>query len=142
VDSRDEKQMPEKKKRVPAWLYPSTIMRMDALLQYDKCKSESEFMEKAVSFYCGYISANDNSAFISDALVSVIRGTLDDSENRISRLLFKLAVELSMTMHVVAAGKGIGDVPLARLRGKCVEDVRKSIGSVDLEKVDEYQSGM
>jgi hypothetical protein len=72
----------------------------------------------------------------------VIRGTLDDSENRIARLLFKLAVELSLTMHVVAASKGIGDISLAKLRGKCVEDVRKSVGSVNMEKIDDYQNGM
>ena len=137
--------MSEKKEvrvRFPLRLSQDTDSLVKAAMLRDNCQSQNEFIEKAIRFYAGHIAARDGAAALSESLVSVIRGTLDDSENRIARLLFKLAVELSMTMHVVAANKGIGDMPLARLRGKCVEDVRKSIGSVNMEKINEYQNGM
>ena len=41
------------------------------------------------------------------ALTAAMRGTIHESENRISRLLFKLAVELDMVMNVLAAGMDI-----------------------------------
>ncbi|WP_211237012.1 hypothetical protein [Aneurinibacillus terranovensis] len=47
----------ENKKRIPLWLYPSTLESVDRWQQQDNCKSRSEFIEKAVRFYCGYISA-------------------------------------------------------------------------------------
>lgn len=138
--------MPEERKeekvRFPLRISKDTAGLVKAAMPRDNCQSQNEFIEKAVRFYAGHIAARDGAEVLPEALVGVIRGALDDSENRISRLLFKLAVELSMTMHVVAAGKGVGDIPLARLRGKCVEDVRKSIGSVDMGKIDEYQNGM
>jgi len=132
----------EEKVRFPLRLSKDTDSLVKAAMRRDNCQSQNEFIEKAVRFYAGHIAARDGAEVLSEALVSVIRGAQDDSENRIACLLFKLAVELSMTMHVVAANKGIGDIPLARLRGKCVEDVRKSIGSVNMEKIDEYQNGM
>ena len=128
--------------RFPLRLSQDTDSLVKAAMLRDNCQSQNEFIEKAIRFYAGHIAARDGVTALSESLVSVIRGTLDDSENRIARLLFKLAVELSMTMHVVAANKGVGDMPLARLRGKCVEDVRKSIGSVNMEKINEYQNGM
>jgi hypothetical protein len=140
--------MPEKperkdeKVRFPLRLPKDTADLVKAAMLRDNCQSQNEFIEKAIRFYAGYIAAKDCAAVLPEALISVICGALDDSENRVSRLLFKLAVELSMTMHVVAANKGVGEIPLARLRGKCVEDVRKSIGSVDMKKIDEYQNGM
>ena len=46
------------------------------------------------------------------ALVAAMRGTVQDSENRIARLLFKLAVEINMMMNVLAAGMEISDEDL------------------------------
>lgn len=133
--------MPDEKVRFPLRLSKDTDSLIKAAMLRDNCQSQNEFIEKAVRFYAGHVAARDAAAVLPEALVAVLRGTLDDSENRISRLLFKLAVELSMTMHVVAADKGVGEVPLARLRGKCVEDVRKSVGSVDMERINAYQNG-
>ena len=75
------------------------------------------------------------------ALASVLRGTVQDTENRICRLLFKLAVELDMVMNVLAAGMEISDDALRSLRGRCVQNVKKTSGSVTLDKAVEYQRG-
>jgi metal-responsive CopG/Arc/MetJ family transcriptional regulator len=40
----------ENKKRIPLWLYPSTLESVDRWQQQDNCKSRSEFIEKAVRF--------------------------------------------------------------------------------------------
>ena len=57
------------------------------------------------------------------------------------RLLFKLAVELDMVMNVLAAGMEISDDALRSLRGRCVQNVKKTSGSVTLDKAVEYQRG-
>jgi len=50
--------MPEEnKKRFPLWMYPSTQQRVQELYEKDNCKSQSEFIEKAIRFYIGYLSA-------------------------------------------------------------------------------------
>lgn len=122
----------ETKERIPVWLYPSSLAVIDAAMAKDNCKSRSEYMERAALFYAGFLSGEDAGAFLPPALVAAIRGTLQDSENRTARLLFKLAVELSMTMHVLAAGMEIDDAYLARLRDRCIREVKKTNGSISL----------
>ena len=80
---------------------------MKELMPMDNCQTQNEFIEKAIRFYAGYLMGNAASDFLPQALVSAIRGTLQDSENRTSRLLFKLAVEVDMMMHLFATAMEI-----------------------------------
>ena len=56
-------------------------------------------------------------------------------------LLFKLAVEQDMVMNVLAAGMEIPDEQLRALRGRCVQDVKKTSGSISLDDAVCYQRG-
>lgn len=129
----------EKKNRLPLWLYPSTIKSMDSLLERDNCKSRSEFIEKAVRFYCGYISANDGLKYLPTAITSAMSGIVGASENRMARLIFKLAVEMSMMMNILATTADVNEETLRRLRGKCVGDVKRSVGAITFEDVVKFQ---
>jgi hypothetical protein len=131
----------EDRVRFPLRMAPDTANMVKAYMMRARVGSQNEFIEKAIRWYCGYLAGKDGAKILSDSVVKTIRGALDDNENQISRLLFKLAVELSLTMHVVAADKGVGDIPLSKLRGKCVEDVKRTLGSVNMEKINEYQNG-
>ena len=97
----------EVKARIPVWLYPSTLEAMDRAAETAGCRSRSEYLEKAALFYAGYVSGQDAAAYLPPALASVLRGTVQDTENRICRLLFKLTVELDMVINVLAAGMEI-----------------------------------
>ena len=96
---------------------------------------------KRVVFYCGYLSAKNSDDFLPPALVSAMCGTVQDSENRIARLLFKMTVELSMMMNVLAVGLEINADDLDRLRGQCVRDVKKSNGSITFKDTVAFQNG-
>ena len=49
---------------------------------------------------------------------------------RISRLLFKQTVELSMMMNVLAAGLEIDDSQMDDLRWRCIQNVKKTNSSI------------
>ena len=131
----------ENKKRIPLWLYPETIKKTDELFPKDNCKSRSEFIEKAIHFYSGYITSGENNKYLPSAITSTLSGIVESSENRIARLLFKLAVEMSMMMNILASTADVDENTLRRLRGKCVSDVKKSIGAVNFEDVAKFQKG-
>lgn len=131
----------EIKERIPVWLYPSTIAALDEWKEKDNCKSRSEFLEKAIQFYSGYLSAQIYTDYLPLAITSALSGMVDSSENRISRLLFKLTVELSMLMNLYAAQNDIDEEVLRKLRTKCLSDVKKTNGKIQLEDVVEYQQG-
>lgn len=131
----------DNKSRIPLWLYPDTIRKADELFPKDNCKSRSEFIEKAIIFYSGYITSGENNKFLPSAITSALAGIVENSENRIARLLFKLAVEMSMMMNVLASNAEIDETLLQKLRGKCINDVKKTIGSINLDETVKYQKG-
>ena len=92
----------ENKTRIPAWLRPSTIRRMDGWLETANCKSRSEFIEKSLHFYMGYLGAEDASEYLPNALTATLRGIVADSANRTNCLLFKCAVEQGIMAHTIA----------------------------------------
>lgn len=134
--------MKNNKERTAIWLYPETMERLDGWLTQDNCKSRSEFMEKALSFYMGYLASGDTADYLSKALLTSIQGTLQNTENRVSANLFRLSVEISMMMHLLAANLDITDDELARLRGRCVSEVKKTKGKITLDKAVEFQHGI
>lgn len=132
----------EIKERIPLWLYPSTLQAVDRAMERGNYKSRSDFIERAALFYAGYLSGEDACDFLPPALVEAIRGTMHDGENRIARLLFKNAVELDMMMHVLAAGLEISGEDLQKLRGKCVQEVKKTNGAISLHDAVDFQKGL
>ena len=49
--------------------------------------------------------------------------------------MFKQAVELSMMMNVLAIGLEIDDAQMDRLRGQCVQAVKRSNGGISFKDV-------
>lgn len=131
----------EVKTRIPAWLYPSTLEIIDRLVKENNCKSRSDFLETAAQFYAGYLSGQEATAYLPPALVTAMRGTVQDSENRIARLLFKLAVEINMMMNVLAAGMEIRDEDLKTLRVRAIREVKQTNGRINFKDAIDYQRG-
>ena len=60
----------------------------------------SEFVRDAIDFYVEWTNRESSEKFLTPALESVIRGIVKDSEDRISRLLFKLSVDVDMLARI------------------------------------------
>lgn len=129
----------EMKRRFQLWLKPSVLDMADDLYEKDNCGSRSEFIEKAIQFYAGYLYAQQSPDYLPKILVSTLKGMMNDSDNRISRILFKLAVEQAITMNVVAATCNIPRDQLEKLRATCVTQVKKSNGSYAFEDAYNFQ---
>ena len=100
----------------------------------DGSRSKSEFVERAINFYCGYVTAENYREFFPKVVLSTIQGTLDSFENRMASLLFKIAVELSVLNRVTAATVDVEELNLTRLRGRCVEDVKRINGCLSFDQ--------
>ena len=73
------------------------------------------------------------------SLSSVMSGTVQDSENRLARMDFKIAVELSKLCHVIAYTHDVDEAALSKLHLKCLEEVRHINGAVEFEDAYKYQ---
>ena len=115
----------EVKRKFALWIKESTLDMGENIYKEDNCGSRSEFIEKAIIFYIGYLSSNDNSQYLPNILTSTLKSIVAESDNRMNRMIFKLAVELAMTMNVVAATQNIDKELLNKLRGVCVKEVKR-----------------
>ena len=122
------------KAKYTLYIDPAVLKRVDDLYKQDGCKSKSEFIEKAVSFYCGYLTAENYRDYLPKVILSTVQGTLDSFENRMATLLFKMAVELSVLNRVTAATVDVEELNLTRLRGRCVEDVKRINGCISFDQ--------
>ena len=117
------------------------MQKVEKLYREENVKSRSEFIEKAINFYCGYLTANDGKEYFPQVIVSTLQGTLGTFENRMASLLFKMAVELSMSLHVTAANSEIDEETLVKLRGLCVDEVKRIRGAVSFDDAYKFQKG-
>lgn len=134
--------MTEEKTRIHTRISPETQRKMEIAFPNANCRSRNEFVEEAIRFYSDHIISQEVTDFLAPALVSALRATVQGSENRIARLLFKQTVELSMMMNVLAAGLEIDDSQLDELRWRCVQNVKKTNGSISFkETLREHDNG-
>ena len=131
----------EVKRRFQSWLRPSTIELMDKLYEDDNCKSKSEFIEKAIRFYAGFLSTNNAKEYLPNVVISTLKSIVAESGNRQNRMMFKLAVEIAIMQNLIALDQNIDPVSLERLRGDCVKEVKRLNGSFSFEDALEWQQG-
>ena len=132
----------ELKERVVAWLYPEMIEKMNNLMENNNMRNHTEFVEQAVNFYIGYLSAQDSTMYLSKIILGAIQGVLKETENRQANNLFRLSVEMSMMMNILAAGLEISDEDLRKLRGRCINEVKRTRGKISMEEAVKFQQGI
>ena len=125
--------------KFPLWLYPETMEEINCRFTEDNCSSRSEFIEKAIKFYIGFLKSEDNVNYLSPRITSSVEAVVHGSEQRINRNLFKIAVELSKIAHTVAAANDVDEETLRELHAMCVDEVRHINGTISFENAVEFQ---
>ena len=136
--------MEDNKKNQEAMPAKNVRLRVD---QWEDCDrltkklslpSEKHFIRDAVDFYIEFLNAKNSSKFLTPALESVIESKNRDSEGRINRNLFKLAVEQNQLARVVAYTYDIPADVLNKIRAQAIRDVQETNGTI---RVDEIMRG-
>ena len=127
------------KNKFALWLSPEAKRLVENHFQENGCKSQSEFIEKAVRFYIGYLDAERDEVYLPRVLLDVLKGTLGMFGDRIGKLLFKYAVEQNMTNHILAADTDM-DVPTYdHLRGRSFREVQETNGQISFRNAVDFQ---
>lgn len=130
------------KKKTAFWLYPDTKAQVVANYREDNCASQSEYVEKAILFYTGYLKAKEAEEYLPYMLSETLDAKLGVLGDRIGRLLFKLTVEESMMMHIIASDTDVDAPTLDRLRGRCVQDTKRTNGEISFQDILKFQKGL
>lgn len=127
------------KRKFSLWIRPSLLEEVDSLYKGDNCASRSEFMEKALQFYIGYLTCNHAQDYLAQVIPSTVKGIVDEGSNRMGRLLFKMAVEQAVTSNILAAVCEVDHQELERLRNQCIQQIRKANGMISFDEALRWQ---
>lgn len=127
------------KVRTGFYIEKEVLDQCDELLSLANVKSRNEFVAEALKFYSGYLTSQKVENYLLHTLSSVLTSTVRDTENRIARMDFKLAVEISKLAHVIAYSHDIDEQTLEKLHLKCLDEVKRINGAVDFESAYKYQ---
>lgn len=115
------------------------VKAIDANLERADCRSRSEFIYKALDFYIAYLETEHSGSTWFPVLDSTLDGLMKDQETRLSRILFKLAVEVAIMSHIVAGTNEVTDGQLASIRKLCVDEVKRLSGRYSMEDAVRFQ---
>lgn len=116
------------------------LEQADSLLEQANASSRNEFLNQALKFYIGYLTSEKIENYMLSTISSVMHATVKDSENRMARAMFKLAVETSKLSHVIAYSHGVDENELQKLQGKCADEVKRINGAISFEDAYVFQN--
>ena len=132
--------MGTEKIRKAFYIEEELLGQVDDLLPQADVRSRNEFVNQALRFYIGYLTSEKIENYMLTTISSVMHATVKDSENRMARAMYKLAVETSKLSHVIAYSHGVDEQVLRKLQAKCAEEVKRINGAVKFEEAYEYQN--
>ena len=127
------------KEKMAVYFQPETMRKIEQEYREDNCSSKTEFIEKAVRFYIGYLRQQEEVNYLSPLITETVKAQIKGTEQRLARLMFKVAVELGKLSHMTAAINDVDDETLEKLHAMCVNEVRRINGIIDYEDAVGYQ---
>ena len=127
--------------RIGVYIGDDLLTRCDAAMEKTNAESRSEFIRDAIEHYIAVLNMKENSRVLTPALESVIGSKIALTEDRLSRIMFKLGVEVAMMNNVLAATHNINAATMDSLRRYCTEEVATIGGKYRFEDAVKYQQG-
>ena len=96
--------------------------------------SRNRFIRDAVDFYLEWLNRESTEKFLTPALESVFSAKLRDTEDRLARILFKLAVEQNVLARIILEdGKYVYQQKFVeQIRRHAVQHLKETNGTVSV----------
>jgi hypothetical protein len=117
------------------YLSHSTYTKVESLKNLCEIPTRNAVIERAIDFFYGYHSGNISEDYLCGILGSKLEAVINRSNDRISRLLYKQAVETNMMTRLLAGSQTLPKDTYERMRKKAAQDVKENNGIVDIYKV-------
>lgn len=123
--------MTDTKIKFALWITEETRQMVDENYKADCCRSRSDYIEKAIRFYTGYLHAERAADYLPRVLFSILNSLLKGFADRIGKLLFRQAVEGNLISHLLSEDVDMDYEEYADLREECVREVKQTRGELN-----------
>ncbi len=86
--------LPKDKEKFALWVRPTTMQGVRENYREDNCRSQSEFIENAILFYLGYLTADKPKSFLPSMFLSTMKGIVAESATEQADFYSKLRSSL------------------------------------------------
>ena len=107
--------------------------RCDRLAEEQGKKSRNAFIREAIEFYCAWLEKEHIEKFLLPSLESVMSAKILNSEERLARMDFKMAVQIAMLTQMLMDYYQYSDEEIRALREGSVRQVKETNGSLRLD---------
>ena len=130
------KQSAEKPKRIKkTYEFPYAIAELIESHKYVTNGCEIDFVSEAIRNHCADIDGEKSVDVMCERMAKLYRAEINNHSNRMAHLMFKMAVELAIQNHLLAAGYvDLTDSEMRHIRNRAIETVRKSHGFLLFER--------
>ena len=119
--------MKKEKVKTGFWIDKELMDSIDVLIPKANVDSRNEYVTKAIKFYNGFLRTERAETYLLSSFSSAIDGTIIGSEARLSRLMYKLSVEVAMLNRIVAYDKDMSEEDIFEIRQNAEEEVKRII---------------
>lgn len=111
------------------------LRRCDENLSIANCKSRNEFISKACEFYIAYLNKEQDVLYISKTLQSYLDSKIESSETRLSKVLYRNAIEIGLIFRILAQSLDIDPEDIPNLRDQVIRDAKRNNGRIVLGEI-------
>ena len=96
---------------------------------------EVQLVADAIQSYCAELDGERNLDALCDRMYKIISAEVEEHSDRMSSMLFKIAVELAILNYTISAGYvNMDDDEMQYIRNRAISHVQKSHGVLSFEK--------
>ncbi len=129
------------KKKCTIWVSEDTLEKAQIKYKEYNFKSVSELTNTALDFYLGYRTSGEIENYLAEGLMQSLRSIVKSSEDRLARILFKIAVGDAEMKHLFAAALGLSSKEVDKIRKHCLDEIKTMNGVLDLKEAARWQAG-
>jgi len=123
----------KEKQRISIYLDDELVKRADLLQAAAGCKSRNEFVSAALESYIADVTLEKHGDVLCGKLATAIEKAVDYEAVKISKGLFRYAVELEVILTMLAQMNEFTPAELRAMRKEAINNVRRMRGKVRLD---------
>lgn len=128
----------EEKTRTAFWLEKELLERCDICWKAHGFSSRNEFVNRAIENFITTQTLKNADDELTNRLASAIAKAADDGVVKISKGLFRYAVNQEIMMTLLAGQFGIKGNDISFLRSLAIKNVKKTRGKISLEDIADF----
>jgi len=123
----------KEKQRISIYLDQELVRRADSMQEAAGCSSRNEFVAAALENYLADLTLDKRGDVLCENLAGAIEKAMDFEAVKISKGLFRYAVELEVIMQMLALCWEVAPEQIEKIRKEAVNNVRRTRGKVRLD---------